>query len=267
MIKKISNFTQTYQGTTKWSPGSDCKDRNFLIEAFCKNKNKIKAYELLDLQTFNFHNMDLDNAKKLASQLKSVLPNIKCTCYNDTSLGYCIYEHMQFLKMQGMTDFLWIQDDEFFTYKNFEDFKKVYEFYKQTPEIKNLNLLYSISDTPGLVPQNTINIPNCEITLHQFTALDIKPFRSYAMDFTAFICNIDYFLEYMYEKRFEQILDAYQLEGAVLHKSLSNNIQRCFLNTNFFESFNIVGMGGSLGNSKERSQKLKELFDVAVNDQ
>lgn len=265
MSKIIGNFTQTYQGTPQWSPGSDCKNRDFLINAFCNNKEKIEIYNLLDYPSFNFHNfVDINHAKTLALKLKNIIPKINCVCYNNMSMGQCIYKHLTTLKSLGITDFLWVQDDEFFTNNNLEDFKKVLDFYKKTPEIKNLSLLYSLSDTVGLLPQNEQNVPQTNLTLYKYTTTDILPHRRYAMDFTAFVCSIDYFLENMFDRRFETILDAYQLEGAVLQKSVATNSQRCFLNTKFFESFNIVGMGGSLGDSKNASKKLKLLFGTEI---
>ena len=258
-MKIISNFTQTYRGSIQWTPGSDCKNRDFLIKAFCNNTNKVKCYELLDYPTFSFHNLELEHAKKLNEQLKTVLPNIKGYCYNNTTFGDCILTHLISLKNQGITDFLWIQDDEFFTHSNFEDFARFYEFYKNNDDIKNVSLLHPRSDFSILESSDVRKIPNSDLELSCFQSSDIKKVRTYSMDFTSFICNIDYFLKKMFDKQFVNILDAYQLEGAVLHKSAFNNVERRFLNIGFFESFNIVGMGGSLGRSKESYERLQQL--------
>lgn len=258
-MKLIGNFTQTYTGSPEWTPGSDCKNRDFLIDAFCNDKNKINCYELLDYQTFSFHNMDLSHAQVLNNKIKTVLPKIKGVCYNDTTLGSCILTHLQMLKQQGMTDLLWIQDDEFFTHANFEDFRYFLEFYKSSPDIKNVSLLYPRSEFSVLESNDVRTIPNTNLELSCFFPDDLKKVRSYSMDFTAFICNIDYFLANMFDPKFTTIRDAYQLEGAVLHKSASNNVERRFLNVKFFDSFNIVGMGGSTGQASERLDTLKQL--------
>jgi len=258
-MKIISNFTQTYKGSVEWTPGSDCKNRDFLIDGFCNNKNKVKCYELLDYQTFSFHNFDVNHAKKLNEQLKTVLPNIKGCCYNNTTFGFCILTHLTMLKNKGITDFLWVQDDEFFTHTNFEDFVNFLDFYKKNEDIKNVNLLYPRTDFNILKSSDIRKIPNSNLELSCFYPNELKKVRPYSMDFTAFICNIDYFLTNMFDSSFTNIRDAYQLEGAVLHKSASNNVERRFLNVGFFESFNIIGMGGSTGQSKERYEKLQQL--------
>lgn len=258
-MKTISNFTQTYKGSVKWTPGSDCKNRDFLIDAFCNDKNKIKCYQLLDYQTFSFHNLDIDHAQRLNEQLKTVLPDIKGYCYNDTTFGHCILNHINSLKNKGITDFLWIQDDEFFTHTNFEDFAQFYEFYKSNDDIKNVSLLYPRSEFSILKSSDVRKIPNSQLELSCFSSSEIKKVRPYSMDFTAFICDIDYFLTNMFDKTFVNIFDAYKLEGAILHKSALHNVERRFLNVNFFESFNIVGMGSSTGQSTERYEKLQRL--------
>lgn len=259
-MKLIGNFTQTYRGSPNWTPGSDCKNRDFLIDAFCNNKTKIECYKLLDYPTFSYHNFEVSDAKKLNDKLKSVIPNLKSYCYNDTSFGSCILTHLHMLKQQGMTDFMWVQDDEFFTHSSFEDFKRFFEFYKTTQDIKHVSLLYPRSEFKNSLPTETINIPNSNLELSCFYPNELKKVKAYSMDFTAFICNIDYFLTNMFDKQFIGLLDAYQLEGAVLHKSAANNIERRFLNVGFFESFNIVGMGGSTCRTGATLKKLQEKF-------
>ena len=73
-------------------------------------------------------------------------------------------------------------------------------------------------------------------------------------------CLLTDFLNNMFDESFNNIRDAYALEGAMMRKSLDNKIQRCFTNIIFFGSFNIVGMGGSLANSETSMKKLKEMY-------
>jgi len=79
------------------------------------------------------------------------------------------------------------------------------------------------------------------------------------MDFSSFICDIDYFLEKMFDASFVEHLDAYKLEGAVNEKCIKNNVQRYMPNVSFFESFNIVGMPPSLGRSQQALTKLRKI--------
>ena len=266
-MKRIANFTQTYRGNSYWSPGSDGKSRDFLIEALCKNSGKINAMQLLDYQTFNFHNMDVNHSKTLAQQIKTVLPDCEFFVYENMSFGSTILKHMHHLKEKGISDVLWVQDDEFFTHTNFKDFETLITFYKNTPEVKHINLLNRLEDNTqinayarhkGISPVDNIQVTN-NIVVHKTHARDIEPANNYVMDFSAFICDIDYFLAKMYDASFIDHLDAYRLEGAVNAKCLQNNVQRFFTNINFFESFNIVGMPPSLGNGPAALARLKEI--------
>lgn len=260
-MKIISNFTQTYRGSPEWTPGSDCKNRDFLIEAFCNDHNKIKCYKLLDKPTFSYHNFDTKDALVLNDKIKTVIPNIKSYCYSDTSFGYCILTHLNMLKSQGVTDFIWLQDDEFFTHSSFEDFANFYNFYKNEPDLKNVTLVRSHKEFLAVNAFNVKTIPNTNMEIHRCHAQDLANLNLYAaMDFTAFICNIDYFLTKMFDSSFVRLTQAYDLERAVTYKSIKNNIERGFLNINFFSSFNIVGMGGSLCQTGERLKELTERF-------
>lgn len=259
-MKVIGNFSQTYRGTHEWSPGCDGKNRDFLIKAFVKNVNKIKCYNLIDYPTFSFHNFfNETEASELYSLLKQSIPKIKGYVYNNMSLGNCILTHLSMLKQQGVTDLLWIQDDEFFTHTSYEDFVYFIDYYKNTEDIKHVSLLHPRNEIVNAAPFSVRSIPQTELEITTFTSAELRKDRTYSMDFTSFICNIDYFLNNMFDANFVNLLDAYQLEGAVLQKSVVNNVERSFLNINFFESFNIVGMGGSLSRSEERYKKLKEM--------
>lgn len=264
VIKKIGNFTQTYCGTPEWSPGSDFKNRDFLINAFCKDINKIKCFNLLDIQTFSFHNFELQHAKTLNKKLKNVLPNILSFCYNNMTFAECIYKHLLFLKSKGITDVLWVQDDEFFTSTNFKDFKAFIDFYKTEHSITNVNLLMPKNDNAFNKTTCTqiLKIPNTNLNLYGYNTKDLSKHTQYTMNFTAFICNIDYFLKKMFDINFLALKDVYQLEYNIALKATYNNVKRYCFDTGFFESFNIVGMLGSLGDSEKQKLKLEKLFDI-----
>ena len=54
---KIASITQTYQFDQRFISGVDGKDRSFLIDYILKDSPQIKLRNLVDLQTFNFHNL------------------------------------------------------------------------------------------------------------------------------------------------------------------------------------------------------------------
>ena len=73
------------------------------------------------------------------AKISSVISTTFVSFYNCT-YGYSFLKHIEFLKSQGITDILWIQDDEFCIHNNFDDIKDIFEFYKQRDDIKCINL-------------------------------------------------------------------------------------------------------------------------------
>jgi len=266
-MKKIANFTQTYQGDPIWSPGCDNKDREFLIDALRLNPGKYDAINLLDYQTFNFHNLTEEKSKQLAKKIKKVIPNCQFYVYQNMTFGSTILKHLQMLRSNNITDFLWVQDDEFFIHTNFEDFKNLLNYYRENKDLMHINLLYSFHNNTLTSRYATLkNVDPCEeisitsnLKLYNTHTDHLKNASNYRMDFSAFLCNIDYFLKYMFSAAFINIFDAYKLESAINEFSTKNNIQRYFTNINFFESFNIVGMPPSLNKSDEALTRLKNI--------
>jgi len=267
-VKKIANFTQTYNSGGIWSPGSDGNDREFLIDYFLKDKNKINSILELDIATFSFHGVAQERSKQLADKIKQAIPKAEFLVYQNMTFAKTILTHLQFLKAKNITDFLWVQDDEFFTHNSFKDFKNVLDFYKQNDSIKHLNLLYSFNKNV-LKSEYSINknvsfeneiVLNNKISVFEIFADQISPSGAFEMDLTCFLCNIDYFLENIFSEDLVYILNAYELESGLRNNAIKNNIQRCFTNISFFESFNIVGMPPSLGNKEKAKTKLVELY-------
>ena len=66
---KIASITQTYQSDSRFSTGTDGKDRSFLIDYLLKDTIQLKLRNLVDLQTFNFHNYNIDKAKDISEAI------------------------------------------------------------------------------------------------------------------------------------------------------------------------------------------------------
>jgi len=267
-MRIIASYTQTYNSGGKWSPGSDGVDREFLFDALLKDKNKIKCLNNADITTFTFHDLPIEKSKKIANKIKPVLPKAEFLVYQNMSFSATILKHITFLKEKGATDFMWIQDDEFFTYKNFKGFEKIIQAYRNTPKIKNLNLLYSFnnniltseySEHKNISFIDKIDVSK-DLCIYETNTSLISPSQAYEMDFTAFICDIDYFLSKIFTSNSFNILNAYELEASLKNNAVKNNAQRCFTNVSFFESFNIAGLPPSLGNKPKASSKLVELY-------
>jgi len=252
---KIASITQTYQFDHRFSSGVDGKDRSFLVNYHLKDSPQIKLKSLVDLQTFNFHNYNIEEAKTLSKKIKEVLPNTKCTIYNNMTLGQSIFSHLDFLRIKGITDILWIQDDEF-SLANDKDIIDAFNYYKSNKLI-NLSLCYSSNNI------DTENI-NCEeiskdLVVYRSSTQDFTYKKLYGMDFSAFICNLD--LIYNAFKNIDLMtLDAYKLEGDFSTFMSKFLFPRCVLNKPLFKTFNIVGMLHSLGDANKNYDDLQKRF-------
>lgn len=252
---KVATLTQTYQFDPRFCSGVDGRDRSFLLNYLSKDLPQLKLRSLADLQTYNFHNYNIDDAKKISSNLKSIIPDIKCTVYNNMTLGQSLFAHIEFLKMKDVSDVLWIQDDEF-SLLNEKDLEDIFIYYK-TNNVINLSLCRSIDD---LDPYNIDYEPiNENITVFKSSVVDFTHNKKYAMDFSAFICNIN--VLYSALKNIDiSTKDAYKLEGDFSTFISSFGIPRYVLNKPAFKTFNIVGMVHSLGEADKNYEILQKRF-------
>jgi hypothetical protein len=252
---KIASITQTYQLDTRFSSGSDGRDRSFLIDYLLKDAPQLKMRSLVDLQTFNFHNYNVEEAKLLSSKIKKVIPNIKCTVYNNMTLGQSIFSHIDFLKTKGITDILWIQDDEFSIAKE-KDLVNALNYYKNS-NLVNLSLCNSIKEIDDYnIDSETVSE---NLTLYRSSVLDFTNKNKYAMEFSAFICNIDILKEAFLNIDI-MTSDAYKLEGDFSTFIAHTMIPRCVLNYPLFKTFNIVGMIYSLTEADKNYEILQKRF-------
>jgi hypothetical protein len=259
-MKKIGNFTQTYQANYMFSSGVDGKDREFLIDYMLKDKCQVELRSFLDIHTYTFHNYDEAKAKNIAHKIKAVIPSTRCILYNNMTLGQSILSHLQFLKSQSITDVLWIQDDEYFVGECRKDLLDFFAFYKIEKNIKNVSLCYKKDDLTKSSITDYITV-NKNLNLFKTSVIDFIDSGKYAMDFSAFICDIDILLN-IFEEIDLSSLDAYKLEGDFSGKAQSNNVPRYVLNKPLFKTYNVVGMPPSLGQADQNLLELKKKFDT-----
>lgn len=261
-MKKIANFTQTYQAVDHWSLGSDGKDRSFLIEYLLKNEDQIKIRKLFDMHMYTFHNVNVEKSKILANKIKQQLPNTTFFLYKNMTFSETIRRQLDFLESKGITDLIWIQDDDFFT-GDYNSFVKVFDFYKNN-DVKHINL--GIYCEKNFTKANKdkyekINIDK-DLFLYKTTAANFRENNLFGMDNSPFICSIQYLRSKIYTDEVfnANYFNAYDLEGHININGTKNNIERCIVNKVFFEPHNIVGMGGSLGGAVQALENLERRF-------
>jgi len=260
-MKKIANFTQTYDVMAPFTTESDGKDRSFLIDFLVRDENQknIRNY-LLDYPTYNFHNMDQKKTSVLTSKISDAMPRTEFFSYYGMTFGESISRHVRMLKDKGCTDLLWIQDDEFFVHDSFEDFKTMLNFYRSNENIQHICLHYGMKEL-GLdgndFKSHTIDD---HVKIYEVSARNIADKGQFGMNNTAFLCNIDLFLNKIFDESVIPYTNAYELELVMMRKSVDNDIPRFVCNTRFFRTFNIVGMSGSLGEAEKNLEELKNRF-------
>jgi hypothetical protein len=261
-MKVIGNFTQTYQGKDNWSPGNDGKDRSFLVESMLRDKNQVKIRNMLDYHTYTFHNMDKQKSIELADKIKKEIPKTDFFQYNNMYFMDTIKIHLHHLRSKGVTDVLWLQDDEFFV-GDYDNFKLLLDFYKKNNDILHVNLLNYFPENRNANQFDQFKIKlSDDLWIYNLNAEHWILDKKLAMDFSACIFNLDYLLDKIYTNSFflKKITDVYQLEGTVHEIAKIQNIQRYSVNTSFFGSFNIVGMIPSTWDAERGKVKLEELL-------
>lgn len=255
-MRRIANFSQTYQVNSLFSSGSDGRDREFLIDFLLKDDNQLHLRSLLDLHTFTFHNYDEQKARSISKKIKNKLPNTRCNLYNNMTLGTAILSHLQFLLSNKITDVLWIQDDEF-SVESSQALLDFYNFYKNNEYVKNVSLCYKYSDLNS--PEvESLKISD-ELTIYKTCSTDFADSKKYAMDFSAFICDIQILYNAFTEIDIST-LDAYKLEGDFTGFIQNNNTPRFVLNKPLFKTYNVVGMVHSLGQADTNFKELQNKY-------
>ena len=267
-MKKIANFSQTYKVIEQFTWGATGHDREYLIDFLIKDTNTINLRKLLDLHTFNFHNYRPEETLSIRNKINSVIPTTFSAFYNCT-YGYSFLKHIEFLKEQGITDILWIQDDEFCIHDNFEDIKNIFEFYKQRDDIKSLclRLAKSTLDKNGTVI-TTDDIGediNSNIKIYKTTSQDSDTYDRHGFPSGGLLCDINIIYNMLTcNKHIIQTTNAYELERYMCKYGIQNNIQRCVLSQPIIKVFNITGMGGSIGGSEENLNFLNKKFNTDI---
>ena len=139
-MKRIGNFSQTYQCIPEYTFGSDGRDREYLIDFLIKDEIQIWLRNNIDLHTFSFHNYDIEKARNIIAKIKNYIPDTKGVIYNNMTYGLSFKKHLEYLQSNGVTDVLWIQDDEFTTHIDLNDFKDFLNFYKNRSDINHVCL-------------------------------------------------------------------------------------------------------------------------------
>jgi hypothetical protein len=264
-MKKIANFTQTYKVIQEFTWGADGVDREYLIDFMIKDENQIKLRKLLDLHTFNFHNYKKEETNSIRKKITSKIPTVY-NLYSNCTYGYSFIKHIEYLKSEGITDILWIQDDEFCIHDNFDDIKDIFEFYKSREDIKCICLRLPKSDIDKVLSATSDDIGediNNNIKIFKTNSQDINTYDRHGFPSGGLLCDIDIIYSMLISTDgLSSTTNAYNLERIMCDYGTAHKIQRCVLSHPIIKVFNISGMGGSLGDAQECLETLNAKFNM-----
>lgn len=265
-MKKIAIWTQTYQKDPAYATNPDGKDREFLIDYQLKDNVGVWLRNYVDMHTFTFHNYDITEAKRIGDKIKNKIPQTKMFVYNKMTYAETFYKHLTWLKSQGITDLLWIQDDEFTTNTNIDFYKSFIKYYKEHEDIYNCTLIATKHEIN--FKTNTTNDDigiriQPSLFLFKTCCHDYVRYDGYAFTMGTCICKIDILLGFveLVKNQLTNIKDTYTFESLLCSYGNQNNFQRCILNVQLFKPYNIVGIPSSLNDAAIDSESLKIRFE------
>ena len=259
-MKKIANFTQTYHALPQFTSGTDGENREFLIDYQLRDKTALWWRKNIDLHTFSFHNWDERAAKRVGQKILNVLPDTKLFCYNNMTYGETFCRHLTYLKEQGITDVLWVQDDEFTIFNDHMYLKMFLDFYKIRDDIKCVCLNVSKQAFKFQTADDVGEQLDTNLFVYKTKCDDFHKFDSHAFPMGNCLCDIDILLSFIKNEELK-VTDNYTYEHIFCQKGLAQNLQRCILNIPFFKAYNIIGMGGSIGYAAPLFKELVERFN------
>ena len=139
--KKIASFTQTY-GEERWS------------EIILQKYDKIGQYmrNKCDKIIYSFHNCSKETRKKGREYMSKIYDKNKLIFfeYNDMDYLTSIRKTMKYLKENGFTDILFMNDDEYFinNKSNLENLKNLMKFGNIIAKLILNGLVYMVKEIP-----------------------------------------------------------------------------------------------------------------------
>ena len=256
--KKIASFTQTY-GNERWT--------EILLQKYDKMGQYLRNQ--CDIIVFSFHNCPQEFIDKSTEYISSIYNKnkLKFLKYNNMEYLYSIRNTLDYFKNEGITDILFMNDDEFMlnnidNINNIKNIDQIFTFYINN-DIKWFNF-YGLENIPQNKKEKKSIKVNDSLTIYCFSTIDYKKDNLYAWSQTTSLYNIDFCLDLYNNKLPEnswnieetfsyyfhnndcdrwgcdmELIRAINLHGKNLSSlSLYDNLKRFFLN--YEEIYNII---------------------------
>lgn len=228
-MKIIGNITQTYGF-----------NRTIEIERFLEYHN-IKAFNLLDIKTFSFHNCTEHFKKWSKEKILKKIPDCIFFEWNNITYGESIILYLKELKKLGCTDFIMWQDDNCINWfdKTYNIFDELLIHYKSNIDIKYLKIYshYSILYN-DIEYHNKINIKD-NLFLYSYDFKDLND-KYISYNDGNYILDINIAIEKIFTSDIIN-MNVWELESYLDDKIKILDINLYISNAYIFDVFNIHG--------------------------
>ena len=238
--KKICVFTQTYSN-----------NRQELFKYHELDYLDIEFRNNFEFNLYSFHNSTPEYMKIINefNYLKS-LKNINIISYSNLSYTETFKNTLQGVLNLGFDYIIFLQDDCFTNDKNI-NIEELVNFIKNE-DFDMLNLEWKGSN---------LNLKNEEIyyesngfTVYNTTSDDFKNLGLYSFDDGAYVANIKFLLNELYDENYFNIGSIWSAENYLNNKINNKKIQRLTTNISLYNRYNLVGI-----NIQDRRSSIEKL--------
>lgn len=243
MDRKICIFTQTYN------------DNRFELFDYLPNDNlSIEFRNAFDLNIYSFHNSDREYINKVKGhEYFKKLKNVEFNEFYNITYPQTFKKILYQLLDWGYTYVGYSQDDVFtcgihYNITDLVDFIKTQDF----------KMLY-LEATGEELGNETIYYEKNDLKIYNTTTEDFFRRDGWAMDDGAYVGNIQYMLDNIFDENYFGLKSIHDGEGYLNRKFKTQKIERLTTNLKFYKRYNIIGPNSHWNGENDRKM-LKHLF-------
>lgn len=228
-MKKISNISQTY-GNFRHTE-IDCVANKDIIGHNIRKQ--------LDLHTFTFHNCHPLFMRQSMQMISSAIPNTTYFISNNKPYGQTIRKTLNALKDKGMTDILFLQDDQFCPYSetNLKIINLIFDWYKNG-ECQWLDLY---GDRGKQIPPFKEEIIKDNLVVRYFDSMEFQKVGLWGYSDGCYMADIQFLLDNFFTADKDD-LHTWKLEEELNEITKKKSFTQCSTNANLFLTLQQTGI-------------------------
>lgn len=245
-MRKFCVFTPTYSN-----------NRMKLLDYRANDMVDINFRNHFDLNLYSFHNSPADYSEEYKNhKFFKNIKNKEFVSYDEIGYTQIIKDVLPKLLSKGFTHLIYIQDD-CFTRSNYMELSHLINFIKNG-DYRMLNLENSAPDV-GVNENSLIKYRNGDFTVHDTNSVNFLLRYEWAMDDGAYVSDIEFILESVYDEKYMEIGDIHEAEGYLNKKISKSPIERLTTSYKPYRRCNIIGPNAHW-HLEKHTQELESLF-------